>query len=49
MDVSDASYYTNTNIMKINVAEWGTPKKKIKKKKILSFKTKKSIFSLENE
>jgi hypothetical protein len=29
MDVSDASYYINsyTNITKIKVAEWGTPKK----------------------
>jgi hypothetical protein len=32
MDVSDASYYIQEN-MKIKVAEWGTPKKNIKKKK----------------
>jgi hypothetical protein len=35
MDVSDASsYYINPKIMKIKVAEWGTPKKYLKKKKL---------------
>jgi hypothetical protein len=33
MDVSDASYYITPKIMKIKVAEWGTPKKILKKKK----------------
>jgi hypothetical protein len=33
MDVSDASYYINPKITKIKVAEWGTPKKYLKKKK----------------
>jgi hypothetical protein len=28
MYVSDASYYINTKIMKIKIAEWGTPQKK---------------------
>ncbi len=32
MDVSDASYYVTPKIMKIKVAEWGTPKKNILKK-----------------
>jgi len=34
MDVSDASYYIQTNekLTKIKVAKWGTPKKKILKK-----------------
>jgi hypothetical protein len=33
MDVSDASYYIkHTKITKIKVAEWGTPKKYLKKK-----------------
>jgi hypothetical protein len=31
MDVSDASYYIQEN-KKIKVAEWGTPKKYLKKK-----------------
>jgi hypothetical protein len=31
MDVSDASYYIQENT-KIKVAEWGTPKKYLKKK-----------------
>jgi hypothetical protein len=31
MDVSAASYYINTKIMKTKVAEWGTPKKIFKK------------------
>jgi hypothetical protein len=30
MDVSDASYYINPKLMKIKVAEWGTPKKYLK-------------------
>jgi hypothetical protein len=33
MDVSDASYYITPKITKIKVAEWGTPKKYLKKKK----------------
>ncbi len=46
MDVSSASYYINPKIMKIKVAEWGTPKKKLKKNlNIVIFK--KDIESME--
>jgi hypothetical protein len=34
MVVSDASYYIPNERKRIKVAKWGTPKKKLKKKKL---------------